>query len=108
MNDFKPGPHICIATTAHLGQQNPIYNVHEKLLLILVVERETGIIIDCDINMICDLTRQFIKALFLGRNLADDIDLIRDDIQKNYFGASVKALVIAARAARAKYLEITR
>lgn len=108
MNHLNPGAHICIIGTAHLGQKNPIYNVHEKLLLILVVERETGTILDCDVNMICDLTRRFVQAMYLGRNIVTDIDNIRDCIQKNYFGDSAKALMIATRAARAKYLEVTK
>lgn len=108
MNDLRPGSHICIVGTAHLGQQNPVYHVHEKLILVLVVERESGTIIECDINVICDLTRRFIQAMYVGQNLVNDIDNIRDCIQKNYFGASAKALMIATRAVRAKYLEVMK
>ena len=106
MFELNPGEHVCIVTSAHLGQQNPVYHVHEKMVLVLVVERDTGIIVDCDVNVICDLTRQFLQKIYCGKNLLKEIDDIRDSIQRNYFGASAKTLIIALKAARAKYLEI--
>lgn len=106
MEKMEPGNQVCIVANAHLDQRNPMYHVHEKLILVLVVERKTGVILDCDVNVVCNLTRQFIQAIFLGMNLEQDINKIRDSIQENYFGMSAKALVTAARAARSKYLEI--
>lgn len=104
--ELNPGKHVCIVSTAHLSQQNPVYHVHEKLILVLVVDRETGVILECDVNVVCNLTRQFIQKIYCGKNLMTEIDEIRDSVQKNYFGASAKSLTIASKAARAKYMEI--
>ena len=40
-----------------------------------------------------------------GENLVRDIEEIRECIQENYFGASAKTLVMAARSARMKLLD---
>ena len=105
MNEIEPGKHICIATTAQVGQQNPIHVVHEVICLILVVERDSGKIVDCDINTVCDLTRQFIRAMFVGKNLIHGVDEIRTCIQTSYLGASAKALITAAKLARGRFLD---
>lgn len=103
--NIEPGKHVCVIATAQVGQQNPIYIVHEVLFLVLVVERESGVIVDCDVNTVCDLTRQFIHSIFLGKNLITDIDSIRDCITENYMGASTKALITAAKMARGKLVD---
>lgn len=105
MDVIEPGKHICIATTAQVGQQNPIHVVHEVICLILVVERDGGKIVDCDINTVCDLTRQFIRAMFVGKNLLTGVDEIRVCIQDSYLGASAKALVTAAKLARGRLID---
>ena len=105
MKEIEPGRHICIATTAQVGQQNPIHVVHEVICLILVVERDSGHIVDCDINTVCDLTRQFIRAMFIGKNLIDGVEEIRTCIQDSYLGASAKAMVTATKLARGKLLD---
>lgn len=108
MNDIRPGEHICIVGTAHLDQKNPVYHMHEKLLLVLVLDRETGKILDCDVNVICNLTKQFIRAMYLDKNLVEDISSIQECIQKNYFGTSSKALVNVTKSVRARYLAIVK
>lgn len=105
MGQWLPGKHVCVVGTARPEQRNPIYLTHEQIVLILVVERETGVIVECDINMVCSLTQEFIKSVFEGRNLIHDIEEIRECIQENYFGASAKTVVMAARSARMKLLD---
>ena len=85
MGQWLPGKHICVVGTARPEQRNPIYLTHELIVLILVVERETGVIVGCDINMVCSLTREFIKSVFEGKNLIRDIEEIRESIQENLF-----------------------
>ena len=49
--------------------------------------------------------QEFIKSVFEGKNLIHDIEEIRECIQENYFGASAKTVVMAARSARMKLLD---
>ena len=62
MLDFNPGEHICVVGDARPEKTNPIYLAHEKVILILVVERATGLIVDADTNMVCELTRRFLRS----------------------------------------------
>ena len=58
-----------------------------------------------DVNMVCDLTRRFVRAMYVGRNLVRDVEEIRTCIHENYLGASARALATATRSARMKYLD---
>ena len=73
MLDFNPGEHICVVGDARPEKTNPIYLAHEKVILILVVERATGLIVDADTNMVCELTRRFLRSVFVGHSLVDDL-----------------------------------
>lgn len=61
---------------------NPIYLAHEKVILILVVERATGLIVDADTNMVCELTRRFLRSVFVGHSLVDDLEEIRGEKER--------------------------
>lgn len=86
MLDFNPGEHICVVGDARPEKTNPIYLAHEKVILILVVERATGLIVDADTNMVCELTRRFLRSVFVGHSLVDDLEEIRNSLLDNYLG----------------------
>ena len=102
MLDFNPGEHICVVGDARPEKTNPIYLAHEKVILILVVERATGLIVDADTNMVCELTRRFLRSVFVGHSLVDDLEEIRNSLLDNYL-----VLYAAARSARMKFLDST-
>lgn len=107
MLDFNPGEHICVVGDARPEKTNPIYLAHEKVILILVVERATGLIVDADTNMVCELTRRFLRSVFVGHSLVDDLEEIRNSLLDNYLGDSKRVLYAAARSARMKFLDST-
>lgn len=107
MLDFNPGEHICVVGDARPEKTNPIYLAHEKVILILVVERATGLIVDADTNMACELTRRFLRSVFVGHSLVDDLEEIRNSLLDNYLGDSKRVLYAAARSARMKFLDST-
>ncbi|GKH51572.1 hypothetical protein CE91St46_26830 [Eubacteriales bacterium] len=102
---IAPGKHICVVSTATLSKGNPVSVVHEKLLLIFVVERETGIIVDFDVNTASMLTAKFIRSIFVGKNLITQIDEIKKSVQQNYLGDSAKAMIVASLVARQRLLD---
>ena len=51
-----------------------------------MVERATGLIVDADTNMVCELTRRFLRSVFVGHSLVDDLEEIRNSLLDNYLG----------------------
>ena len=105
MTELDPGKQICVVGSAQMERRNPVFFVHQLLIIVFVVERESGRILDCDVNMVCGLTKRFVQAIFVGKNLLHDIEEIRSCVQQNYLGASAKSMIIATQAARSKLLD---
>ena len=100
-----PGTHICVVGSAQTDQDNPIFYNDRKIILVLLVERETGLIVECDCNMVCGLTREFIRTIFVRKQLVEEFEEIRSCILSNYFGSSVRAVVRAAQSARSRLID---
>ncbi len=92
MLDFNPGSISAWWGDARPEKTNPIYLAHEKVILILVVERATGLIVDADTNMVCELTRRFLRSVFVGHSLVDDLEEIRNSLLDNYLGTQAGAV----------------
>ena len=107
MLDFNPGEHICVVGDARPEKTNPIYLAHEKVILILVVERATGLIVDADTNMVCELTRRFLRSVFVGGTAWWTTWRRSGTAFGQLSGDSKRVLYAAARSARMKFLDST-
>lgn len=105
---LKPGEHICIVSTATVRKSNPVSVVHDKMVLIFVIDRETGQIVDFDVNTACDLTRRFLRQIMVGKNLISEVELIKESLLQNYMGDSVRSLIVGCKAARERALSCSR
>lgn len=77
---------------ARIQSNNPIAFQYEHLLMVAVIEKESGKILEIESNTICGLTSDFISRIFVGKSLYTDQDTICAEIEERYYGASRKAL----------------
>jgi|UPI00031EBC18 hypothetical protein len=96
---------IYIIGEAKAPSNNPITQQYKLFFIGLVVDRETGKIVDADCTTTIDLTRAFIRSLFVGQSILD-IEGVSQQIQTRYFGSSQKALTVAFKNASLKYQSI--
>ena len=97
---------IYIVGNAKAGQNNPITHQFKHFFIGIVVERETGAIFRCGASATIAITSEFIDSLFAGRSLRDDAEVIREQVERRYFGSSQKAILVAFRDAQRKFLRI--
>ncbi|WIY59102.1 DUF3870 domain-containing protein [Bacillus arachidis] len=95
---------IYIEGDAKAPQNNPITEKFKSYFVAFVVEKDTGKIVDADCSATIALTSQFVKHLFLHRNM-NDPQLV-EEIRNRYFGSSQKALLVALKDAQKKYNQI--
>ncbi|PGE91006.1 hypothetical protein COE80_16190 [Bacillus pseudomycoides] len=95
---------IYIVGDAKAPQNNPITEKFKSYFVAFVVEKDTGKIVDADCSATISLTAQFVKHLFLHRNM-NDPQLV-EVIKNRYFGSSQKALLVALKDAQKKYNQI--
>ena len=102
MSHYPPNTvYICESTQA--ATQNPISNRHRFLIVAVVVERDTGLIVDAEINSICELTTRFVRDLLVGLSLAKNLDEIIESLELRYHGASRKGLISCLNAAAKRF-----
>lgn len=68
----------------------------------LVVNRESGEIIDSDCTLITRVAKDFVNKIVIGRNL-NNLEAIEENLQNNYLGSAKKAIISALRICQEKY-----
>ncbi|MEN1969889.1 DUF3870 domain-containing protein [Lentibacillus sp. N15] len=92
---------IYVIGDAKAPQNNPITKKYSQFFLALVIDATTNEIVDSECSATIQLTNQFVRSLFISRNVNDDS--LEEDIRQRYQGASQKALIVAFHDAKHKY-----
>jgi len=95
---------IFVTGVAKPSQEDPIANIYKVFFLSLVVERGSGIIVDATCNTAREMTKDFIRSLLVGRNLADGVEDMVLAIRNRFFGLVQKPLIVALKDAHNRYL----
>lgn len=95
---------IFLVGDAKAPQNNPITEWYKFYFLALVIKRTNGQIVEAECSATIELTKDFVRSLFIGRNMDDD-SLI-DEINDRYHGSSKKALAVAFKDAQKKYRQL--
>lgn len=86
-------------------QNNPITHVYGAFFMGFIVKSTTGEIVDVECNSILPLTSDFIKTIFIGKNITQDYEKIRIDLEKRYLASSQKAILVAFKDAQKKFVD---
>ncbi|QEK12939.1 DUF3870 domain-containing protein [Crassaminicella thermophila] len=97
---------IYVLGTSKISKNDPIAALYDILFIGIILERDSGKIIDSTCNMVRDVTSDFIKSILVGYQLLDDIDEIIDEIKDRFYGMAQKAVIAAIKDARNKYMMI--
>ena len=74
----------------------------ELLLLVLILDRDSGRILDAECNIILGINSDYIASLLVGRNFYQELDEIILSIQQQYFGLGQRALIVCLKDAYSK------
>ena len=74
----------------------------ELLLLVLILDRDSGRILDAECNIILGINSDYIASLLVGRNFYQELDEIIRSIQQQYFGPGQRALIVCLKDAYSK------
>lgn len=89
---------------ARTNSDNAITKIYGVFYLAFEIE-ENGEIINMDSNATLELTRDFIRKIFVGKNISDE-DLITEEILKRYNASSTKAIISAYKDALQRYKKL--
>lgn len=98
---------ILVVGQAKPSREDAIYNLHGEFYISLVVNRESGEIIDLECNTILSVTRNFVVSLLIGKSLKTDMPDIEKAIRERYFALTQKPLIACMKDANNRYMVIT-
>lgn len=81
----------------------PLLKSLKAISVAFILVKDTGEIVDADCSATIALTSQFVKYLFLHKNINDPALVM--EVKNRYFGSS-KALLVALKDAQKKYNQI--
>lgn len=104
---MKPNDTLLIIGQAKPSREDAIYNLHGEFYIGLVVERESGKILEFDCNTILGVTKRFAESLFVGRCLKTDVPALEKEIRERYFAMTQKPLIASMKDAYNRYQMVT-
>ncbi|MEG0803511.1 MAG: DUF3870 domain-containing protein [Pygmaiobacter sp.] len=101
-----PANTILVVGQAKPSREDAIYAMHGEFYMSIVVEKDSGIIIDVSCNTILDVTRDFVVDIFVGRSLLTDLPLLEEEIRTRYFALTQKPLIACMKDAANRYTAV--
>ena len=99
---------VLVVGQAKPSREDAIYNLHGEFYISLVVERDTGRILDVDCNTILSVTKNFVASMFVGKNLRTDTEVLEREIKERYFALTQKPLIACMKDAHNRYMMAAR
>lgn len=94
---------ILIVGQAKPSREDAIYSLHGEFYISLVLEKESGKIIDVDCNTILGVTRAFVADMMIGKSLKTEVELLEKEIRSRYFAMTQKPLIACLKDACNRY-----
>lgn len=97
---------LYITGEARTNMDNAITKIYGLFYIAMEVDRKSGDIYCFDCNATLELTRDFVKRIFEGKNIVKDEEKIISEINTRYLASSAKAITVAYRDTLQKYKKI--
>lgn len=95
---------IFVTGYAKLPQGITATELYTVIAVGMLLDADTGDIIDVDCSLVTTVAREFVKKLMVGKNI-DDLELIEDLFNEKYHGSARKALISSFRTCNEKYVQ---
>ncbi|GAA0728506.1 DUF3870 domain-containing protein [Clostridium malenominatum] len=95
---------IYITGVSRANSTDPITVMYNGFFLGMIINKDTGEIIDVTSNAISSMTTDFIKSMLIGYSIVKELDEMINEINNRFFGTAQKALIVALREVHNKFL----
>ncbi len=104
---YEPGT-IFVTGVAKVAKDDPIASSYQVFFVSLVVDHDTGVIVDATCNTARDMTKDFIRSILVGGNLVSGLEEISAQIRQRFFGLAQKPLLVALKDAHNRFVVVKR
>lgn len=99
---------IYIIGNSKTNTENAITHKFNSFFIGFVVEVITGKIIDASCSSTIRTTDEFIRSLFINKNISEFDEDFEEEIKRRYHGSSQKAIIVAYKDGVKKYKELKK
>lgn len=96
---------IYIIGESRTHMDNAITVIYNSFYVGFIVDVRTDMIVDAGCTHTIQITEEFLKEIFIGRNILDFESLERE-IKRRYHGTSQKAVIVSLKDAIKKYQDV--
>ena len=96
---------VYIIGESRTNMDNAITVIYNSFYVAFEVDVETDEIIELGCTHTINITENFIRKLFIGKNFLDT-DYLEREIKRRYHGTSQKAVIVSYKDAVKKYQEV--
>lgn len=103
--DYSPET-VYFISYAKLSHNIPAGKLLDTVGVGLIIDQETGVVIDTSCTLLTDEAKLFLKSIIVGYNIHEEpIEVLHNKIQSRYHGFSQKAICVAVSGAIERYLQ---
>ena len=95
---------VCVLGYAAIHKDDSIHMRYGKMMVVLEVDKTTGVVVKFQMNSICNLTSDYVASLVEGLSITTEFSNIEQRIKFHYLGNSPSVILVALRDARNKLL----
>lgn len=96
---------VFLVGESRTNQDNAVTKMYGAFFIVFEVLPETGEIVDVDCSLTLDLSKDFVRRMFLNRRI-DEEEALDAQIKRRYFGSSSKAILVAYHDALKRYQKL--
>ncbi|HCX63359.1 MAG TPA: hypothetical protein DHU59_13105 [Clostridiales bacterium] len=96
---------VYIIGESRTNMDNAITVIYNSFYIAFEIDVGTNKIIDVGCTHTISITENFIKKIFIGKDMTDFVTL-EDEIKRRYHGTSQKAVIVSHKDAIKKYLAV--
>lgn len=97
---------ILVAGFAQFPKGTPVYEMQKVMACVLIIDRDTEIIVDATLSFVLDMTRDFAASLLIGQSLKNGVQEIIKEIEEKLIIPGQRAVIQALIAAYDRYREL--
>jgi hypothetical protein len=99
---------IFVTGVAKIAKDDPIASSNQVFFVSIIVDEETGLVVDATCNTVREMTENFIRLLLVGKNLATGVDEMVQEIRQRFFGLVQKTLIVALKDAHNRFMVLRK
>lgn len=93
---------------AKLPSNTTAQKIYEELVLVMVIDMNTGVVHDAECTMVTGLAKEFVSNLIIGYDMNRGIEPLVKTLEHKYQGHLKKALASSMRMIGAQYADMLR